>query len=716
MPTRAEAKAQYEKDLAAGYSRDQAKERLVHLAQTGVSLPDPTEKYWQALIGQESGGDQSAVSPKGATGIAQVMPATGPEAAALAGVEWDPIAFKNDAAYNAKLGRAYFRKQMETNDNDPAKALAAYNAGPGALRKAGGDISKLPAETRNYVPAIMNKADKGMQPDLDSPEQVAAAQEALMSPKDRARKVYEQVLASGGSREDAKAAIQALASQNAPAPVQAPAQQAAPTGPNGVTGSYAEEPTFAQNLQSDIEKVYETDPVTAGMGRSFAGMIQGTRKLYNQATGDDEKVKELEADEKRSREFWERVDPQGSGFSQGDFGKLAGDTSTFAAAPAIKGGTLAKILYDAGIGGLQGLLQPTTENDSQALNAGLGAGVGGVVSSAGSALRGLAGTPDATRQAAASGLRSQGVDVPVGQEYNSPIGAALRKMGGQSGSAVASEQSLTSAMAKALGMPGTDITNAGLEANSRRAGAAIGDLYKNATAVPGKEFADEIKDIGRKYRLAGPVKRGDEIIAMVNHLTKKAKSGKPLTGEEYQALRTGLTADSVAGKAEAKQATGGMKRALDKMFQDQNPRPEARDLRSQYRLSQILRGGSGVPTEGMTSKQMRNRIEGAARKGAVSQEVRDLLDQSNQIVPQARVGGDAAAGAGDDMVMRGLQRPSIMGAAESLLRGLAGPASKGYDAGTIQRLVNDPNVRKSLANLLRGGIIPQATRLEQGEQ
>lgn len=120
---------------------------------------------WKALIQQESGGDQSAVSPKGAIGIAQVMPRTAPEAARLAGLPFDEQRYRNDAAYNEALGKAYFEKQLSDFGGDYAKALAAYNGGPGRLRKAlaeagpGGDwLSKMPAETRNYVAAITKAA------------------------------------------------------------------------------------------------------------------------------------------------------------------------------------------------------------------------------------------------------------------------------------------------------------------------------------------------------------------------------------------------------------------------------------------------------------------------------------------------------------------------------------------------------------------------------
>lgn len=707
-----QARLLYETDISSGYSPAEAKDRLAHFAKTGIALPDPTDKYWSALVHQESRGKQSAVSPKGATGIAQIMPATGPEAAALAGVEWDPIAFKQDAAYNARLGRAYFRKQMTANEGDPVKALAAYNAGPGALRRAGGELENLPEETQNYVPSIMNRADQGMQPDLDSPEDVAQAQEALMSPRDRARKAYETVLANGGTPEEAKAAIAQFATRKAPATAQSTPQAAPTTGPNGATGSYGE-PTFAQGLQEDIEKVYQTDPVIAGMGRSFAGTIQGGRKLYNQLIGDDEKVKELEADEQRSRDFWQSVDPRGSGFSQGDFGKLAGDVTSGGVLGRLFGGG---VLGNSAAGGAQGLLTPTTETDSQALNAGIGTATGALVGTAGKAMTALLGKLDPERAAAAQALRNQGVEVPAGQEYNSPVGSALRKMSGESGSTPIPEESITAQLAKKMGMPGGDITNAALEENLRRSGSAIGAAHAGSVAKPDRAFFRKVLDIGQDYMLSGPVKPGNETMSMVDHLLSIAKPGQKITGKEYQALRTGLSADSVTGSAADKQAMGAMKRALDDLFNKQNPKPELPGLRSEYRLSKILRSGSGMPAEGMTAKQLRNRIESAANKGEVDPKVRGLLDQANMLLPKTKIGGDAVPGAGDDVVTRGLERPGVVAALMAATRGASGPLSKFYDKGYVQSLVNNKSARASLASLLRGGIIPQAARIEQGEQ
>lgn len=108
---------------------------------------------------QESHGDQSQVSKKGAVGVMQVMPDTAPEAAQLAGLPWDEQAYRSDASYNKLLGIAYLSELLRKYDGDVAKALAAYNAGPGKVDAAlelGGDdfLTYLPGETQDYVAQV----------------------------------------------------------------------------------------------------------------------------------------------------------------------------------------------------------------------------------------------------------------------------------------------------------------------------------------------------------------------------------------------------------------------------------------------------------------------------------------------------------------------------------------------------------------------------------
>jgi soluble lytic murein transglycosylase len=120
---------------------------------------------FDVLVGTESGNRQfdkngkPLTSSAGAVGKAQVMPGTGPEAAALANERWDADRWATDGAYNYKIGQAYFNKQLRDFGNVDM-AWAAYNGGPGRLRKAiaaskkAGDgdwLSRMPLETRNYV-------------------------------------------------------------------------------------------------------------------------------------------------------------------------------------------------------------------------------------------------------------------------------------------------------------------------------------------------------------------------------------------------------------------------------------------------------------------------------------------------------------------------------------------------------------------------------------
>ena len=141
--------------------------------EPGSTSQQADGSLFDQLLWQESRGRQMkpdgtpVVSPKGAVGIAQIMPATAPEAAALAGEKYDPARLASDAEYNKKLGRAYFNKQLQDFGN-PEMALAAYNAGPQAVRNAlttaqrSGNpdawLSFLPAETRTYVPTILGRA------------------------------------------------------------------------------------------------------------------------------------------------------------------------------------------------------------------------------------------------------------------------------------------------------------------------------------------------------------------------------------------------------------------------------------------------------------------------------------------------------------------------------------------------------------------------------
>lgn len=98
-----------------------------------------SDKVFSAMIPSESGGRQfdgnggTLTSPAGAMGIAQVLPATAQETAAQHGIAWDPQRFMNDAGYNMHIGQLYHQDLTKKYGGNQALAVAAYNAGPGAV-------------------------------------------------------------------------------------------------------------------------------------------------------------------------------------------------------------------------------------------------------------------------------------------------------------------------------------------------------------------------------------------------------------------------------------------------------------------------------------------------------------------------------------------------------------------------------------------------------
>jgi len=108
------------------------------LARAAARKHDVPEDLFLRLVQQESGWNHGAVSHKGAVGLAQLMPGTARELRVDAG----------DPRENLEGGARYLRQQYQKFGNWRL-ALAAYNAGPGAVEKHGG----VPpfAETKNYV-------------------------------------------------------------------------------------------------------------------------------------------------------------------------------------------------------------------------------------------------------------------------------------------------------------------------------------------------------------------------------------------------------------------------------------------------------------------------------------------------------------------------------------------------------------------------------------
>lgn len=123
-----------------------------------------------AVARQESRFQIDAVSSAGARGLMQLMPGTAKETAGKLGLDYSVNRLTSDGAYNALLGSTYLKAQIETFDGSLLLAAAAYNAGPGNVRKwlaAYGDprsdkidpvvwVELIPMlETRKYVQRVL---------------------------------------------------------------------------------------------------------------------------------------------------------------------------------------------------------------------------------------------------------------------------------------------------------------------------------------------------------------------------------------------------------------------------------------------------------------------------------------------------------------------------------------------------------------------------------
>ena len=129
----------------AGPMRDARRSSVLDAIQSAGAKSGLSPQALEAVAWQESRLDPRAISPKGAVGVMQLMPRTAGEM----GV--DP----HNVAANVEGGAGYLARMLNEFHGDLVLALAAYNAGPAAVRRYSG----VPPfrQTRAYVDAVLNR-------------------------------------------------------------------------------------------------------------------------------------------------------------------------------------------------------------------------------------------------------------------------------------------------------------------------------------------------------------------------------------------------------------------------------------------------------------------------------------------------------------------------------------------------------------------------------
>ena len=162
-------------DTAVAVARRVARDGhvLIEDAYPVIPLPKgeaPEAALVHAVIRQESGFDQRAVSRAKAQGLMQLMPATAKIVSKELGLKYEITDLTQNPTYNITLGSTYLKGLINDFDGAYIPAIAGYNAGPGRPRRwlrDNGDIRKgeadvldwieqIPiAETRNYVQRVL---------------------------------------------------------------------------------------------------------------------------------------------------------------------------------------------------------------------------------------------------------------------------------------------------------------------------------------------------------------------------------------------------------------------------------------------------------------------------------------------------------------------------------------------------------------------------------
>ena len=135
-------------DIAPGYKS------IKHHLRAASEQQAVDYELLQALIATESGFDAQAVSPKGAVGLMQLMPATASRFGVRADAKRSLEQKLTDPAVNVPAGTRYLRYLLDLFPGRMDLVLAAYNAGEGAVQRAGNQIPAF-KETQNYVRTVL---------------------------------------------------------------------------------------------------------------------------------------------------------------------------------------------------------------------------------------------------------------------------------------------------------------------------------------------------------------------------------------------------------------------------------------------------------------------------------------------------------------------------------------------------------------------------------
>lgn len=140
--------------LLAFFDVSPSYKQVKHLLREAATEHKIDYELLQALIATESGFDAGAVSPRGAVGLMQLMPVTARHYGVVADKKHTVARKLTNPRINIRAGSLYLRDMMSRFPGRLELALAAYNAGLTAVRRAGNRVPRF-KETQNFVKTVL---------------------------------------------------------------------------------------------------------------------------------------------------------------------------------------------------------------------------------------------------------------------------------------------------------------------------------------------------------------------------------------------------------------------------------------------------------------------------------------------------------------------------------------------------------------------------------